>query len=239
VAKTLEVSRQSGGALDITVYPLVQSWGFFGPQGPHLPAPREIQEDLRHVGYQYVTVQAGVVRKLRPDIRIDLGAVAKGYAVGEAAKVLEAARISSALVDFGGDIYAVGTHHRRPWTVGVRNPRGEGVVGGFELSGRSTATSGDYERFFEQGGVRYHHILDPKTGYPSRGLISATVISSDATLADAWSTAVFVLGKEKSLALTEKTPGLEGAVLITPDGAITTSSQLEKNFKKSKTAKGN
>jgi thiamine biosynthesis lipoprotein len=235
--KALAVARQSDGALDITVYPLVRLWGFFGKQGPRLPSEREIKECLKHVGYKYVAVQNGEVRKLRPDIQIDLGAVAKGYAVDEAAKILKQAKIRSALVDFGGDIYAIGEIRNRPWTVGIRNPRGEGEVGGFEISDLSTATSGDYERFFEKDGVRYHHILDPKTGYPSRGLISATVISADATLADAWSTATFVLGKEKSLALAEKTEGLQGVVLITPDGKISSSSQLARNFEKNSKGK--
>jgi len=161
-----------------------------------------------------------------------LGGIAKGYAVDEAVGILKQEGIQSALVDFGGDIYALGNFRNRPWNVGIRNPRGKGEVGGFELSDLSTATSGDYERFFEEKGVRYHHILDPKTGYPARGLRSATVISSDATLADAWSTAAFVLGRKTFLPLVDKTPGLRGAVLIALDGTITTSSNLKGHFKK-------
>lgn len=224
VAAALKVSGESGGALDITVFPLVKLWGFYGPlpENPRVPRQKEIDEQLRHVDYRALRIVDGKVIKLRNDVKIDLGAVAKGYAVKEAVKVLKDAGIASALIDAGGDIYALGKLNGKPWKIAIRNPRGEGVIGVMELSDVSAATSGDYERFFEKDGVRYHHILDPKTGLQARGLMSATVVTPDPLLGDALSTTLFVLGREKALRLIERRPGT-GAVLVTPDGEISSS----------------
>ena len=224
IAVALKVSSESGGALDVTVFPLVKLWGFYGPlpENPRVPRQKEIDEQLRHVDYRALSIVYGKVTKLRKDVKIDLGAVAKGYAVKEAVKVLKDAGIASALIDAGGDIYALGKLNGKPWKIAIRNPRGEGVIGVMELSDVSATTSGDYERFFEKDGVRYHHILDPKTGFPARGLISATVVTPDPLMGDALSTTLFVLGKEKALRLIERMSGT-GAVLVTPDGEISSS----------------
>ena len=121
------------------------------------------------------------------------------------------------MIDAGGDIYALGTNYGKPWVIGIRNPRGEGVAGTLELSDMAVITSGDYERFFETDGVKYHHILDPITGYPAEGIASVTVISPDPALADAWSTALFIMGKEKGLEILEDLQSLE-VLMITDDG---------------------
>ena len=216
VGTALDVAARTDGAFDITVYPLVERWGFYGKVRA-VPAPSKIEEDLKRVGWQSIAIEDGRVIRRREDVRIDLGGIAKGYAVGEAVRALKASGVRSALVDAGGDIYAFGQIRGRPWRVGIRNPRGDGIIGTLELSDESVTTSGDYERFFDENGVRYHHILDPHTGYPARGVISATVVSSNAALADAWSTAVFVLGAEKGLKLIEQAPGLE-AFVVTAEG---------------------
>ena len=121
------------------------------------------------------------------------------------------------MIDAGGDIYAHGSNNGKPWVIGVRNPRGEGVVGVLELKDMAVMTSGDYERVFEQDGKQYHHILDPGTGFPAEGLSSVTVISPDPVLADAWATAFFVLGKEKNLEIVKTIPSIE-VLMITDEG---------------------
>ena len=219
------VSMQSGGAFDITVFPLIKLWGFY-EDTQHVPGEEELKRVLEQVDYHNLSVKNGTLYKQHAPVMIDLGGIAKGYAVKEAVRVLKADGISSALIDAGGDIYALGMINGKPWKVGIRNPRGEGVIGVLEISDLSVVTSGDYERFFEQDGVRYHHLLDPKTGYPARGLTSVTVVSADPALADAWSTALFVSGKEKGIELAERIPQIE-ALFVTSEGDILKTSGMK------------
>ena len=214
VGRALRVSEQSAGAFDITVYPLVEAWGFYGDT-PALPDNARIGRILPAVGYEHLAVEDGKLTKNGTHVQIDLGSIAKGYAVGEALRALKQKGIQSALIDAGGDIYALGTIHGKPWKIGIRNPRGEGNIGALELSDMAIVTSGDYERYFEREGIRYHHILDPRTGYPARGLASVTVISPDPTLADAWSTALFVMGREDGREAMEKVSGIETLMVTT------------------------
>jgi len=225
----LEVSKQSGGAFDITVYPLVKLWGYYD-KSPRVPGKEQIAGCLKDVDYRHLEIRDGRLIKHKNSVKIDLGAIAKGYAVGEAVKVLKNAGIKSALIDAGGDIYALGKLNGKDWKVGIRKPRGDGMLGVLDATDISMATSGDYERFFMENGVRSHHLLDPKTGYPARGLTSVTVICPDAILSDAWSTALFVMGKDRGMALVEKNPAAE-AVMITEDEKILLSSGLKKNLK--------
>ena len=220
VKTALDIARQTDGAFDVTVYPLVELWGFFG-KNPSLPADRDIRALLPHVGWRKLLVRDGRITKTDPAVSIDLGGIAKGYAVGEAVKTIRAAGVQSALIDAGGDIYAIGTLSGQPWKIGIRDPRGDGVIGSLDVTDLTVVTSGDYERYFETNGVRYHHILDPKTGYPVRGLRSATVITTDAALGDGLSTALFVLGKERGLAFLEKS-GLAQGLIVDSTGAVTT-----------------
>ena len=213
-----EVSRQSDGAFDITVYPLVKLWGFYkGSQA--VPSGVDISNCLAKVGRQNLVIRDGKLTKLRADAAIDLGGIAKGYAVGEALKVLKKEGLTSALIDAGGDIYALGQNNGRPWKIGIRQPSGKDILGALELTDASVSTSGDYERFFEKDGARYHHIFDPRTGYPARGVRSVTVVSKDATLADGYSTALFVLGPERGMKLAESNGTFE-AIMMTDDGQI-------------------
>jgi thiamine biosynthesis lipoprotein len=225
LATALEISKESGGAFDVTVYPLVDLWGFFRG-APAVPARPDIAACLKNVGWRQLKIENGVLAKPNDGVKIDLGAIAKGYAVGEAVKVLKGAGVKSALIDAGGDIFAIGELRGRPWKVGIRNPRGEGVMGALDVSDLTIVTSGDYERFFEKDGVRYHHILDPASGYPATGLMSVTVICDDATRADGLSTALFVLGPEKGMELVERLDGVE-AIMVTKDRKILTSSGLK------------
>ncbi len=212
VQTALDVSKKTDGAFDITVFPLVELWGFDGRPGssPHLPEKKQIDACLQKVGWQNLVIEGGKLTKLKDDVKIDLGAIAKGYAVAEAVRVLTNAGIRSALVDFGGDIYALGTRHQKPWSIGIRKPVHDGgVFAGLELSDLSIATSGNYERFFEKDGVCYCHIFDPKTGYPAQGIASLTVMTPDAALGDAYATALFVMGPDRAMKFVESLPTLK------------------------------
>jgi FAD:protein FMN transferase len=229
VQQALEVGRASAGALDITIYPVVELWGFYG-ETPRRPSSQDLNRERAKVDYRQLKVEAGRVTKSHPKVRLDLGAVAKGYAVKRAVELLRAEGIRSALVDFGGDVFALGRLGRRTWKVGVQDPRGTGVIGVLILTDSSVATSGDYERFFEQDGVRYHHLLDPATGEPARGLRSVTVLTPDAVLADAWSTAFFVRGPEWTAAYCEQHPELQ-ALWVDAAGAVKASRGMRLRFK--------
>jgi FAD:protein FMN transferase len=209
LAKTaISMSEQTAGAYDITVFPLMELWGFYSdslgvktsPQ--KVPDTSEIEKVLRNVGYENILVVNNQLIKLKKNTKIDFGSIAKGYAVGEALKVLKNNGVKSALIDAGGEIYALGKNKRKPWKIGIRNPRGESpkdVIGVLELENMTAVTSGDYERYFEENGVRYCHIIDPKTGYPAKELQSITVIIDNPMEGDALSTALFVLGKDNAL----------------------------------------
>jgi thiamine biosynthesis lipoprotein len=220
----LEVTRESDGAFDITIAPLIELWGFYG-DSPHLPKEEEIRDCLMKTGSRYLSLKDSKLEKTKESIQIDLGGIAKGHAVRKAGKVLRAAGVTSALIDAGGDVYALGKRGRDLWKVGIRNPRGDDLLGYLEVEDLAVMGSGDYERFFVQAGKRYHHIFDPKTGHPAEGLRSTTLIHPDPTLADAWNTAIFVLGPEKGLDLVERIPGME-AILVTVSGEVMYSSGL-------------
>lgn len=225
----LKVSDASGGAFDITIAPLIELWGFYG-DSPHLPRDQEIKDALQNTGYKHLLLRDGKLEKGKTGIAIDLGGIAKGYAVQQAANVLLAEGVSSALIDAGGDVYALGKKGRKFWKVGLRSPREEDLIGYVEVEDLAVMGSGDYERFFMKDGNRYHHILDPRTGYPARGLSAVTLIHSDPMLADAWCTTLFVLGLEEGLELVEKMPGME-VIMITTKGEKFTSSGLKNAVK--------
>jgi thiamine biosynthesis lipoprotein len=205
VRLALEVSHDSGGAFDITISPLIELWGFYG-DSPNLPQEQEIRECLNKIGYRHLNIEDGRLERTKEDMGIDLGGIAKGYSVSQAAKVLKAEGATSALIDAGGDVlkaegatsalidaggdvYALGKKGRKFWNVGIRSPRGEDLLGYVEVEDLAVMGSGDYERFFIEDGKRFHHILDPKTGYPAEGLSGITVIYPDPIIADAWATA--------------------------------------------------
>ena len=232
VEVALQVCEKSDGAYDITIYPIIDLWGFFS-DSPSVPLKETIDELLHETGYQNLMIVNGALVKINKKVKIDLGSIAKGYAISEALKVLKQAQIESALIDAGGDIYALGKYNDKPWKIGIRNPRGEGVIGSLELSDMAVVTSGDYERFFEKDGVRYHHIIDPRTGYPTNELASVTVISQDMTLADAWSTAIFVLGKERGLKTVEDIKSIQ-TLLVSTEGEKFYSPDMQVKTKLSK-----
>ena len=217
-----DVSELTGGAFDITVGPLVDAWGF-GPGGPaDPPSDGKIRFLLGETGWSRLLLHSGsrTVRKALPALRCDLSAIAKGYAVDRVSEALEGLGFRNHLVEVGGEIRAAGSNPRgEDWRVGIERPDSAGrlvqrIVG---LTDIAAATSGDYRNFQEAGGVRYGHVLDPRSGRPAESRVaSATVFDRSAMRADALATALVVLGEDDGLALAER-EGL-AALLIVREG---------------------
>ncbi len=223
--KGLEVARRSQGAFDLNLGELLSLWDFTG--GGQVPDPARIEAALRDLGPGALHLEGRTVRKRSVQLKPDLGAIAKGYAVEAAAGILRDERVLSAAVNAGGDMALLGHPPGRDWKIGIRHPRRSSeLLATLNLEGGAVVTSGDYERYFEQDGVRYHHLLDPRTGYPARDCQSVTVTADDATLADALATAAFVLGPEQGERLLEDWPGVEG-LLVAADGSVRVTSGLK------------
>jgi thiamine biosynthesis lipoprotein len=215
-----EVSDLTSGAFDVTTASLVDLWAF--DTDGRLPGKDEIERALLDVGFRKVVLDEknSTVSLDGPGIKVDLGGMAKGYAVSEALDVLEEFGIESGVINAGGDMAILGSKTGKPWKIGVQDPRDpENLCAVLSLEDTSVVTSGDYERFFEIGGTRYHHILDPHTGYPARKSISVTVIFGDAAWADALATAIFVLGPKEGLDLANSLPSCE-ALIVGPNEDI-------------------
>lgn len=196
VAAALALARDSGGAFDPTVGPLVELWGF-GPGRPRQTAPAEAEiEALRaRVGWQLLAQEDDML--IQPGgVSLDLSAIAKGHAVDRIAEALRAAGYLNLLVEVGGELRAHGRHPGgRPWRIGLEGPTADGASVGLSLHDRAVATSGDYRQFFEQGGRRYSHMIDPRTGYPiARAGIAVSVVHASCMQADGLATALAVLG---------------------------------------------
>lgn len=193
------LSAQSDDLFNPALGHLIRLWGFHGdelPAGPP-PARTEIEAWLaRRPRMQDVAVEGEWVRSSNPAVMLDFGGIAKGYAVDLAIERLRVLGIRNALVNAGGGMTAMGRHDALPWRVGVRHPQGKGVLAALELhDGESVHTSGNYERFSEHEGIRYGHLIDPRTGYPGREILSATVIHDDGAVADAAATALVLAGR--------------------------------------------
>ncbi len=196
----LEMAEKTDGALEPTLYPVLTAWGFTKEENK-IPSLEQIDRLLERVGYERVLV-AGDQITLEEGMMLDLGAVGKGSAGDRAVQVIEKAGITSALLDIGGNIQAVGGKpDGSDWRLGLRSPFGEGIFGTLQISDRSVVTSGNYERYFiGEDGVRYGHIIDPATGCPvNNGLSSVTVIAKEGRLCDALSTSLFVMGLEDAV----------------------------------------
>jgi thiamine biosynthesis lipoprotein len=223
--EAVEIAAASDGAFDPTILPLTQLWSF--DTGGRLPTDEEIRQALRRVDYTRLEIDPSGTVRLPEGFGLDLGGIAKGAVVDLLAGVLDERIGSDYLIDAGGDILLSGLKEgRRPWVIAIRHPRRpDGFAGKLSLGLRNgkiaVVTSGDYERYFEQDGRRYHHILDPHTGYPAAGPASVTVIAPSCALADALATAAFVLGPERGLDLLERTEGVEGLILSEKDGGLT------------------
>jgi len=208
--------KVSGGAFNVGIGQLVALWDFDGDSSAP-PADEEIKSLLASLrsGEVRADRQSGTVKVISGQA-VDLGGIAKGYIIDRAASVLSARGIKNFIVNAGGDMRISGKKKGKSWRIGLQHPRKKGEVFAHidvEDEATSIVTSGDYERFYLHEGKRYHHILDPSTGYPARGLISATIVAPDTMTADALCTAVFVLGREKGMELVSSMPGVEGVLM--------------------------
>ena len=222
----LRYAELSGGAFDPTVGPLVRLWGI-GTETQRIPTDEEIAAALELVNFRDLEINrnAGTAFLRRKGMEIDLGAIAKGYAADEAARIAREGRARRGIIDLGGNIFALGWRNERgsvPWRIGVQNPfsdRGESL-GVITVHNTSVVTSGVYERFFEVGGRRYHHILSTANGYPAdNGLLSVTIVTERSMTADALSTGVFALGFERGKLLIDSLPNTE-AVFVFADRSV-------------------
>lgn len=226
IARSLEVSKLTDGAFDITF----SSVGYlYDYRKGVAPSEREIARALPGINYRHVQLDArtSTIRFARDGVRIDLGGIAKGHAVDRSIDILKRRGVANALVSAGGDTRVLGDHRGRPWMVAVRDPRRrDGMVAVLPLTDAAISTSGDYERYFEADGKRYHHILNPRTGKSVTGVRSVSIIATDATTTDGLSTSVFVMGRERGMALVERLKDVD-AIIVDDSGKMHYSSRLQ------------
>ena len=232
LSAALELCALTGGALDITAYPAVEAWGFTTGEY-RVPNQAELEELGGRIDYTRVSLDQESA-SLPDGMKLDLGAVAKGYTADRLAKLAQERDITSALLDLGqSTILALGAKpDGSPWRIGIQDPQGEGYLGVLELEGQAMGTSGGYQRYFERDGVRYWHIIDPATAAPARsGLLSVTVVSPSGLACDGLSTALFVMGLERGTQFWRNHPELEfEALFILEDGSLALTSGLKDSF---------
>lgn len=235
IEKGLEYSNLTEGSFDITIGPLVKLWSIGLPEAK-VPTEEEINKTKPLVGYKDLEINKSdnTVKLKKPGMKIDLGGIAKGYTADAITDILKENGVEHALVDLGGNIYALGNNPEgRPWKIGVQNPfdsRGK-IVGYVPVENKSVVTSGIYERYIEKDGKKYHHILNPFTGYPYDNEIAGITIISDKSIdGDALSTSVFSKGLEGGMKFIEKLPNIE-AVFVTKDYKVYITSGLKDTFK--------
>jgi len=222
----LDYSRVTDGAFDITY----ASVGYLYDFRKHVrPDEKEIKAALPGVNYRHVVLDPAqhTVSFTQPGVRIDLGGIAKGHSVDRGIALLQGRGVAHALVTAGGDSRIIGDRFGKPWVVGIRHPdRKQEVIARIPLEDAAISTSGDYERYFDEGGVRYHHIIDPGTGHSASKVRSATIIGPTATRTDGLSKTAFVLGPERALEIYNRLDDID-AILVTPDGRVLYSKGLE------------
>ena len=229
--QALEICRRTDGALDLSIYPIVRAWGF--TTGSYqVPDEAEIQALLPLVDYRKIQYDAADGDVTLPEgMEIDLGSVAKGYAGQLAAQMLREHGVQSALLNLGGNVQTVGAKpDGSPWQIGIKDPQGEDAMMVLSVEDQAVVTSGGYERYFEQDGQTYWHIMDPSTGHPAdSGLISVTIVGDEGVVCDGLSTALFVMGLEKAADLWAQSCDFE-AVFVTASGEVYITEGLRDRF---------
>lgn len=225
----LSLCASTNGAFDITIAPVMDLWGFYG-QNPRIPSPDQLSEALSQVDYRRIRQDGAHI--LSGGAQIDLGGIGKGYTGDRIAALFKAQNVQSALLSLGGNVHAIGTKpDGKPWRISIQDPAdSREVIGTADAVDQAVVTSGGYQRFFEQDGGRYHHIIDPTTGYPAEsGLTSVTVIASSGALADGLSTALFVMGLDRGADYWRSRRDF-GAVWVKENGEIFITENLSEAF---------
>lgn len=230
INNALSVSEETGGAFDITIAPIIDLWGFYGNHC-RVPSDSELQTALENVGYEKVRLNGSNIL-IPENALIDLGGIGKGYTSDRIAALFKKNNIHSAIVSLGGNVQTIG---KKPdgslWTIGVADPHDASKhIGILKISDKAVVTSGGYQRYFEQDGVRYHHIINPDTGKSAEsGLASVTIISDSGTRADGLSTALFVMGLEKSIAFWRSREDFD-AIFVDNDGTVLITEGIQNSF---------
>lgn len=217
VSQAIAMAKLTDGALDISVFPLIALWDF-GGNTKRIPSADEIKEKLKLSDYKKIILDEknSTIKLDLSGMQIDLSSIAAGYSADKAIQVLKKSGIRNALVNAGGEIYALGSPPgRNGWRIGIRHPRQNAeLLGVIEIKDKAIVTSGDYENFFEIDGKRYCHIINPKTGWPVEGVMSVTILAKTATKADALATALFPMGADKGLRLVESLENVD-CIIVT------------------------
>ena len=227
----LEISRLSNGAFDCTIAPVSNLWDFTA-KDPAVPNAALLQKNTAWVDYRTVIVGKDTVKLGNPKAALDLGGIAKGYIADRISEYLASQNVKSALINLGGNVLAVGDKKGKPWNIGICNPqKPDEIIATVAVKNQSVVTSGSYERYFMKDGIRYHHLLDPKTGMPvHNGLASVTIVSDKSDWGDGLSTACFVLGEQRGMELIESINGIE-ALFVKEDGSVAASQGLQFELK--------
>ena len=222
---SMQISRNTDGAFDVTVAPLVKLWGF-GPDSLREVTPQMVDSVLENVGYKKIGIEYSHLIKRNANIQLDFGAIAKGLAVDKAVALMRQRGHADFLVDIGGEVRTCGSKYGKPWRIGVQVPTADsdGEIASnydFPLTDKAIATSGNYRNYHEKDGERFSHIINPTTGYSERSdLLSVSVIADDCTTADAYATALMVMGREKSLQWLQAHPELAAYLIYYEDGGF-------------------
>jgi len=233
IAKSQQLANNSEHLFNPAIGHLIALWGYNSDDPPKGPPPDEkrIKKLLaKNPRMDDISIDHVRMKNKNAAVKLDLGAIAKGYALDRVVNNIKTLGVKNAIINAGGDIKAIGKHGDRNWHIGIRHPRKEGVLAGISLQdGESIFTSGDYERFYEHEGIRYHHIIDGRTGYPAQGVQSITVIHPDAATADAAATALFIAGVKDWHRIAKKM-GIKYAMLIDTNGNIHLNPAMQKRL---------
>ena len=232
--RAVEMNHETEGAFEVTIFPIMEAWGFINDEFA-VPSAEELQEKLNLVNADGIKIneESSTVEFLTEGMAIDFGGIAKGYTSSRVADIFREMGIETGLINLGGNVHVVGTKtDGTNWRVGVQSPDNSSeYIGVLAASDCAVITSGGYERYFEEDGITYHHIIDPKTGYPAEnGLISVTIVSKDGTLADGLSTSLYVMGLEKAEKFWKEHWEEFDAILMTEDHVLYVTEGIADDF---------